>query len=491
MSSLPPAKSGGKRAVYEQQADGAYSWSSPDDFINVGCKKLTAKGEHGDGWPAKTGWLYKEGHVRKNWKRRFFVLWPSEPVPKLGQLLLYYTDPDGGAPKGIIPLCEFNIVTPKTQREFEHCFRITIEDYVPQGSHRKYIIASENQDTLLEWSTAIQQNTDWESAGAGFRPSMVGKATPRPSKTKSATPPPKPKGELVEAGTAAAVGMTLDVRSGTGEWRSVTVVQLKPAEAGDAGDAEGEAGEGAKLKIYYDGFKAEYDEWVAVGDAERVRMETLRAEYVPPPLTEEEEFVARAAAAIAASSASSADGGAGTAHLPEEIGGGGGRSSRAASDASMKSTSRPPSTSSGPRRATKGDFEFEHKIGKGAFADVVTAKRTKDGKLFAVKVLDKSHIIRNNKIKYVKIERDVLTLLNSPYVVRLVSTFQDRDSLYYVMEYWCALPVFLLLTLTRFLRLTCVPSLSSARAASCCARSSAGLAGARRWRTCSFGWRSW
>lgn len=48
---------------------------------------------------------------------------------------------------------------------------------------------------------------------------------------------------------------------------------------------------------------------------------------------------------------------------------------------------------------------------------------------YAIKVLDKRHIIREKKVKYVNIEKNTLYKLDHPGVVKLYSTFQDSSSL--------------------------------------------------------------
>jgi 3-phosphoinositide dependent protein kinase-1 len=54
---------------------------------------------------------------------------------------------------------------------------------------------------------------------------------------------------------------------------------------------------------------------------------------------------------------------------------------------------------------------------------------------YAIKVLDKRHIIKEKKVKYVNIEKDTLNrLTDHPGVVRLYYTFQDERSLYFVLD---------------------------------------------------------
>lgn len=59
----------------------------------------------------------------------------------------------------------------------------------------------------------------------------------------------------------------------------------------------------------------------------------------------------------------------------------------------------------------------------------------KSWKEYAIKVLDKKYIVKENKVKYVNIERDSMMRLNGfPGISRLFHTFQDDLKLYYVLE---------------------------------------------------------
>ena len=81
------------------------------------------------------------------------------------------------------------------------------------------------------------------------------------------------------------------------------------------------------------------------------------------------------------------------------------------------------------------DFEFGKLLGEGSFSSVYLATEKSTGLSYAVKVLDKHHIVKERKTKYVKIEKDVLNRLNHPFCVKLYFTFQDSISLYFVLEY--------------------------------------------------------
>ena len=81
------------------------------------------------------------------------------------------------------------------------------------------------------------------------------------------------------------------------------------------------------------------------------------------------------------------------------------------------------------------DFVFGRTLGEGSYSTVVHATDRQTHKEYAVKILDKRHIIKEKKVKYVNIEKDTLNrLTDHPGVVRLFYTFQDERSLYYVLD---------------------------------------------------------
>lgn len=60
---------------------------------------------------------------------------------------------------------------------------------------------------------------------------------------------------------------------------------------------------------------------------------------------------------------------------------------------------------------------------------VVRAKKKDSGIVYALKIMDKKFITKENKTAYVKLERIVLDQLDHPGIVRLYFTFQDTFSL--------------------------------------------------------------
>ncbi|CEL07514.1 Putative 3-phosphoinositide-dependent protein kinase [Aspergillus calidoustus] len=81
------------------------------------------------------------------------------------------------------------------------------------------------------------------------------------------------------------------------------------------------------------------------------------------------------------------------------------------------------------------DFSFGQTLGEGSYSTVVLGTDRQTLKEYAIKILDKRHIIKEKKVKYVNIEKDTLNrLTDHPGIVRLYYTFQDERSLYFVLD---------------------------------------------------------
>ncbi|XP_028780405.1 3-phosphoinositide-dependent protein kinase 2 isoform X2 [Neltuma alba] len=80
------------------------------------------------------------------------------------------------------------------------------------------------------------------------------------------------------------------------------------------------------------------------------------------------------------------------------------------------------------------DFELGKIYGVGSYSKVVRAKKKDTGVVYALKIMDKKFITKENKTAYVKLERIVLDQLDHPGIVRLFFTFQDTFSIYMALE---------------------------------------------------------
>ena len=82
----------------------------------------------------------------------------------------------------------------------------------------------------------------------------------------------------------------------------------------------------------------------------------------------------------------------------------------------------------------KDDFEFLYIIGKGGFGNVWKVKDKATGKYFALKQMEKAKIIDQNSERNILQERLFLAKMNSPFLVNMLCSFQDKDNLYLVLQ---------------------------------------------------------
>jgi len=86
-------------------------------------------------------------------------------------------------------------------------------------------------------------------------------------------------------------------------------------------------------------------------------------------------------------------------------------------------------------RVAATDFELLKVIGKGAYGRVLQVRDRTTENVYAMKVLQKGHILQKNNLDYVREERNILSQADHPFVVTLMCAFQTEDKLFLVMEY--------------------------------------------------------
>lgn len=124
-----------KEADFEPEPEGAVGMDTVD---------ITGGGAEGGG--LVEGWLVKQGHLVKNWKRRYFVLeWP---------VLKYYKDPADApaAARGQV-LCDQVTLSEKLALERtgkEYCFGIFHPD------RKTYFLQAESEADMMRWVKAIR-----------------------------------------------------------------------------------------------------------------------------------------------------------------------------------------------------------------------------------------------------------------------------------------------------------------------------------------------
>ena len=74
-------------------------------------------------------------------------------------------------------------------------------------------------------------------------------------------------------------------------------------------------------------------------------------------------------------------------------------------------------------------------LGKGSFGEVYLVQKINTKEKFAMKVLRKERIMGQNLLKYAIAERNVLSLSNHPFIVKLNYAFQTSTKLFLILEY--------------------------------------------------------
>jgi len=104
-------------------------------------------------------------------------------------------------------------------------------------------------------------------------------------------------------------------------------------------------------------------------------------------------------------------------------------------------------------KRTPSTYSFTRELGQGSYSTVLLARdkqyqpsttyttnnnnnnnnndttQKETEEYYAAKILNKKHILKNNKVKYVNIEKEVLNRTEHAFIVRLWATFQDQESL--------------------------------------------------------------
>ncbi|XP_044003306.1 ribosomal protein S6 kinase beta-1 [Aphidius gifuensis] len=95
----------------------------------------------------------------------------------------------------------------------------------------------------------------------------------------------------------------------------------------------------------------------------------------------------------------------------------------------------------GKEKVGPKDFELCKILGEGGYGKVFQVRKvtgSDKGSIFAMKVLCKASIIRNQKdTAHTKAERNILEAVKHPFIVNLIYAFQTGGKLYLILEYLC------------------------------------------------------
>jgi len=83
------------------------------------------------------------------------------------------------------------------------------------------------------------------------------------------------------------------------------------------------------------------------------------------------------------------------------------------------------------------DFDLRDTVGSGTFARVrmVKIKGSPDRTPMALKILKKHDLIRMKQVEHVKAEKQILSMCEHPFIVNLLTSFQDEKRLFMLLEY--------------------------------------------------------
>ena len=80
-------------------------------------------------------------------------------------------------------------------------------------------------------------------------------------------------------------------------------------------------------------------------------------------------------------------------------------------------------------------FDIEDCLGAGSFGKVYKVRMKSNGEIYAMKVINKRFLMKNNQLKYAITECNVLKQAASPFILTLYYSFQTPENLYMIMDY--------------------------------------------------------
>ncbi|CDO92314.1 unnamed protein product [Kluyveromyces dobzhanskii CBS 2104] len=98
------------------------------------------------------------------------------------------------------------------------------------------------------------------------------------------------------------------------------------------------------------------------------------------------------------------------------------------------------SSSSIKSRVTSGkyalyDFQILRTLGTGSFGRVHLVRSNHNGRFYAMKVLKKNTVVKLKQVEHTNDERNMLSVVSHPFIIRMWGTFQDSQQLFMIMDY--------------------------------------------------------
>lgn len=88
------------------------------------------------------------------------------------------------------------------------------------------------------------------------------------------------------------------------------------------------------------------------------------------------------------------------------------------------------------RECNKDDFEAldEKALGKGGFGHVWKVRHKVTGKIYAIKVISKDYIRKENMVEQINRETEIMYRTDHPYIIKLYNHYEDEDNFYLIMH---------------------------------------------------------
>jgi len=94
-----------------------------------------------------------------------------------------------------------------------------------------------------------------------------------------------------------------------------------------------------------------------------------------------------------------------------------------------------PSNNGEQEKVSIKDFDLLNVVGKGSFGKVMQVRKKDNGRIYAMKVLNKKTILERKELDHTRAEKNILQKLVHPFLVNLNFAFQTEDKLYFIMDY--------------------------------------------------------
>jgi serine/threonine protein kinase len=88
------------------------------------------------------------------------------------------------------------------------------------------------------------------------------------------------------------------------------------------------------------------------------------------------------------------------------------------------------------RECNKDDFEAldDKALGKGGFGHVWKVRHKVSGKIYAIKVINKDYIRKENMVDQINRETEIMYKVDHPHIIKLYNHYEDDDNFYLIMH---------------------------------------------------------